>query len=255
MTLAFGVLLGLGSASPARAFTAATASLRNDRARVESVEYGPGTGGVGAGPLGVIESQVTFTAGPETFVSIEITDASGGSVLGRIDQSDQRAVFCSSTDQPIRIDAGFPVTVTLYEGRCLDGTPSTATTGTVVATFFRAAPRQGRSSDTREYSVTVPNAVGFSNEDAPRVLVTAVYFPEVLGRFASLRIEDDSGGPNYADVQQEDRIIARFCGQTSKPIRLRPSAGFTVLLFKGPCEGDSVSRVTHGFVEVSFSES
>lgn len=242
--LCSGALLsdGIATAAPA------------EGTRVETVEYSPGTGAVGGGPFGIVQSQVSFPPGPEVFVSLEIADASGGSVLGVADQSDQRAVFCGSTEEPILIDPGFPVTVTLYDGRCLDGTPSTATTGTVVATFLRGKLRQGQPSDAREYSVTVPNAVGFSGEEAPRALVTAVYFPDVLGRLAMIEIEDDAGGPVYAEIDQEDRIVARFCDRTNKPLRMRRSAGFTVLLFKGPCDGDSVSLVTHGFVEVSFSQ-
>ena len=83
------------------------------------------------------------TSSKDKYVKIEVTDQSGQKAGGYISQGDTDGdgvgnlfgEFCGAHAGPVAITPGIPVKVSLYNGTCSDGSPSTVTTGTVKATF------------------------------------------------------------------------------------------------------------------------
>lgn len=88
-----------------------------------------------------IETPVMDAA--ETYVKVEIQDASGLKAPGFISQGDQDGdgigdlygEFCGAHEAPVPLVNANPVRVSFYTGTCPDGTPGTTTTGTIVVTF------------------------------------------------------------------------------------------------------------------------
>ena len=114
--------------------------------RTETVEY-VGTSGFNNGTLTAFElvrcgedlpGCVKIETTPaDRFMSLELKDSTGQAVYAEVSQTigDGYIAVCSST-KTFKIGAGLPVYVWVLEGTCDDGaTPSTATTGTVTATF------------------------------------------------------------------------------------------------------------------------
>ena len=87
-------------------------------------------------------AEVSFSKGPEHFVSFEITDDSGEKVSAMFLPGDEDfgSVFCGSTSSPLPIPAGAEVRLEFFLGTCPDGTPSVPTSGKVEATFYRNLP-------------------------------------------------------------------------------------------------------------------
>lgn len=88
-----------------------------------------------------IETPVLDAA--ETFVKVEIQDASGLATPGFISQGDLDGdgvgdlygEFCGAHEEPIALENASPVRVSFYSGTCADGTPGTTTMGTIIVTF------------------------------------------------------------------------------------------------------------------------
>lgn len=81
------------------------------------------------------------TGGSEKYLSLEIKDASGlpsfatvGQDLDGDDFADTSHEVCGKTEEPIKIEAGYDVTVFLKQGPC-GGSPALVTQGTVSAIF------------------------------------------------------------------------------------------------------------------------
>ncbi|HVF52351.1 MAG TPA: hypothetical protein VNC78_01965 [Actinomycetota bacterium] len=80
----------------------------------------------------------------ETFLSLEIADASGlptrASVyVGNAAGTRFAGTFCGATQSPIRVEPGQEIMVQTSTGACADGSPAAATEGTVTATFYAPA--------------------------------------------------------------------------------------------------------------------
>lgn len=83
------------------------------------------------------------TTAKDKFVKIEVTDQSGQKAGGYVSQGDTTGDgvgdlfgdFCGAHAAPVAITPGVPLKVSLYNGTCADGSPSTVTTGTIKATF------------------------------------------------------------------------------------------------------------------------
>ncbi len=79
----------------------------------------------------------------ETFVKVEIQDASGLMAPGFISQGDLDGdgigdlygPFCGAHEAPVALENTSPVRVSFYTGTCADGTPGTTTMGTIIVTF------------------------------------------------------------------------------------------------------------------------
>jgi hypothetical protein len=79
----------------------------------------------------------------ETFVKVEIVDASGLAVPGFISQGDLDGdgigdlygEFCGAHEEAVALVNTSPVRVSYYTGTCPDGTPGTTTMGTITVTF------------------------------------------------------------------------------------------------------------------------
>lgn len=77
----------------------------------------------------------------EDLIRVAVHDAAGGPVAGVVWQAGPSGYeiigeFCSVTEVPIRSRyEGEPVSVNVYPGTCLDGSPSVVTQGTIEVTF------------------------------------------------------------------------------------------------------------------------
>lgn len=79
----------------------------------------------------------------ENRVSLSISDAAGGPVLGKVyfwrtdgrGWSDREVEFCTETDRSIAFRANEKVYVGAFIGSCANGSASVVTTGTVTARF------------------------------------------------------------------------------------------------------------------------
>ncbi|HEX2295669.1 MAG TPA: hypothetical protein VHN37_10215 [Actinomycetota bacterium] len=231
----------------AAAFGAHAGAAPRPAARTESAPYQPLEGEIGVGQPGPLVSTVTLPGGPENYVTVELTDASGGPVLAEIVQQDVITVFCGATDGPVRIEPSFDVTVRIHEGRCFGGGPAVATHGTVEATFERLPLK---STESKAYSAPANDTVGW--DDDPELIVRSedVYFLPAGRKYVSVEIEDASGTVGAKVLQEEERSRL-FCGRTDEPLRINPKLPFRVLLFDGRC-GDAPSVVTEGAVTVEF---
>lgn len=104
------------------------------------VVSGGASGCTGGNNVGCVEFPTTAK---DKFVMIEVTDASGQKAGGYVSQGDTNGDgvgdlfgdFCGAHAGPVAITPGIPLKVSLYNGTCADGSPSTVTTGTVKATF------------------------------------------------------------------------------------------------------------------------
>lgn len=107
--------------------------------------YTPTTARVG----GVCDSTLRIgcavfeTRPQEDLIEVTVDDAAGGPVAGVVWQAGPSGYevigeFCSATDVPIPSRySGEPISVNVYAGACLDGTPSVATRGTMEVTFSK----------------------------------------------------------------------------------------------------------------------
>lgn len=242
-TLGIALVLSLVAA----AFGANAGAAPRPTPRTESAPYQVMEGEVGVGQPGPIISTVTLPGGPENYVTIELTDASGQPVLAEIVQQDVLTAFCGATDGPVRIQRSFDVTVRIREGRCFGGGPGVATTGTVEATFER---RPLALTESKAYSAPANDTVGW--DDDPEVIVRSedVYFLPAGRKYVSVQIEDGAGTVGGKILQEEQRS-ALFCGKTDEPLQINPKLPFRVLLFDGRC-GGGPSVVTEGTVTVEF---
>ena len=220
-------------------------------ARTVTVEYEPVQGEVGVGPLGAILHAVSIPAGPEAFVSIEIVDASGAAVLGEIIQDKKGPSFCGSTEQPVQIRPHFDLTIYLYEGRCLDGSPSVASNGHIEATFYNTPPTRGRRVDVREYALVAPHVVGFG--DNGLILGGVSFDSGPRERYLTLAIDDDNATAVAAYVEAGANDIGGVCSRTDKPIRIPPNMNIEITLYAGQCDDGTPSFFTHGTVTATFS--
>lgn len=223
-------------------------------ARYETVEYSVGEGPLGAGRLGGIVASVLLPAGPERFVSIQVRDDSGAAVMAKIVQDDDVENFCGSTPNPVAIRPKFGVTVQLYIGRCLDGTPSVVTSGVIEARFtttagFGPGPREHEAN----YSMTAPGPFVGIDAPLPGNVITGYVVLQVFNeRRVRLEIVDRAGGAVQGQVVQGDREIARFCGRTPEPLRITPFENLFVYLHAGSCEDGTPSMPVQGLVKGVF---
>lgn len=219
------------------------------RGRVEKVPYQAADGSALTihSNFGLGLARVVLPGGPERFLSLRIEDSTGQPVAAEIVQSDSVADVCGSTEHPLRIEPNFDVTVTLYSGRCPDASPSIVTSGTVIATFLK------RSPDPRVQVAGYSPYEGATGIDSERgYLAAEITFPAGPERFLSVVIADDSGAAIPAEVVQDD-VVATFCGETAKPVRIRPNFPVTVEIFSGPCPEEGAGAATRGVVEATFS--
>ena len=118
------------------------------KSRVVSVRYAsPGDTAYEGGIGGVCTLNVTdpFTVCAsvepeygETYVSVEIKDVSPLPVAGAIMQNEKGvANFCGKTERPVWILSVSEVQFWAGTGTCKGGSPSVATTGEAVFTFYR----------------------------------------------------------------------------------------------------------------------
>jgi hypothetical protein len=128
------------------------ATFTGARRVVEETYHGAGVGGANmdASPVFLETSSTDAIGGTripagmgETYVSIEIADASGLPTRAAVymatgpGNEELLATICSSTDAPLRVEPGRDVIVRTTTGACPDGSPAAATEGTVTATFLR----------------------------------------------------------------------------------------------------------------------
>lgn len=71
----------------------------------------------------------------ELFARVEILDASGGEVHALVERSGGNVEVCGETEETVFLGSDDPFLVWIFAGPCADGTPASATTGTVVATL------------------------------------------------------------------------------------------------------------------------
>ncbi|MGH2756445.1 MAG: hypothetical protein ACRDI3_01510 [Actinomycetota bacterium] len=211
------------------------------------MNYEPMQGAFGPEQPGIVISSVTFPDGPENYVTIEIADTSGQPVMGKIVQEGDVALFCGSTDEPVRIHPGFAVTVQIHDGRCFGGGASVATGGVIKATFVQ---RSFQPTESKRYSAGGSQSVG-TDDPMPLARTADVSFLPAGRRHVRLAIEDESGTRVAAKVVQEAMRSQLFCGSTSKSIAVNPKLPFQVVLFSGACAG-SHSVVTDGTVTATF---
>jgi hypothetical protein len=153
VVLMLGLLAGAVTAAPAEAKKKKKkAPVRVERV-VEEAYTGGGIGvlvaGTGGGfcPFRDASNLECFEfplqAG-ETYIKVEVTDATGTSLAGSISQGDTDGdgvgnlygSFCGAHEEAIPMeDAAAPVRVSFYLGACEDGSPSLPTTGTIKVTF------------------------------------------------------------------------------------------------------------------------
>jgi hypothetical protein len=77
----------------------------------------------------------------ERFLMLRIEDATGLPVAGRVYSGAEEPVeICGESPEPIDVRFSGEILVHLVGGNCLDGTPSTPTTGTVEARLFSRRP-------------------------------------------------------------------------------------------------------------------
>lgn len=229
------------------------AGAKSTAARTETQAYEVG-GQPSASTLGPAFAKVTFQAGPERFAEFEVADAAGQPVLAEVVQDNRVDTFCSSTKEAIPIKPGFPVEVRLFEGRCLDGSPSVVTQGEVTARFLPVAPRVSSALE-RPYSVSAPGPyVGIDPPVPGNLIVANVIFPsQKLGR-ASLEIKDVTGGAVASVVYQGNKEVGRFCGKTSGPLKVRPGIPLELYIMTGVCTDGTQSAPTNGVVSAVFSK-
>jgi hypothetical protein len=104
------------------------------------VVSGGASGCTGGNNIGCVEFA---TSSKDKYVKIEVTDQSGQKAGGYLSQGDTDGDgvgnlfgdFCGAHLAPVPITPGVPLKVSLYNGTCADGSPSTVTTGTVKGTF------------------------------------------------------------------------------------------------------------------------
>ena len=223
--------------------------------RVESQPYEFG-GQAGGSVLGPIVSQAVFEGGPHRFAEFEVEDGSGQAVLAEIVQDDRIDTFCGATDEPIPIRPDFDVTIHLYAGRCVDGTPSIVTGGTVTARFLPGNPWAGDRSLDRPYSAAAPGPYfGFDPPLPGNAILTNVKVPVGQHRSISLEIEDASGAAVAASVLQGGSEIGRFCSSTAKRIPVRPWVAIEVYIHVGTCEDGTSSTPTSGVIKAVLQRS
>ena len=106
----------------------------------------PAAGAGGVGVAGCAEQDapgcVILNGGPETSISVKIVDQTGGEVAASVTQdtnddgqADSGTDICTQTTSPVSIQPHVDVNVFIFTGPCIDGTPASATTGTVTGTF------------------------------------------------------------------------------------------------------------------------
>jgi hypothetical protein len=241
----FGMLTG-----PVRP---ATAELSR---RVETATYTYGGGDpaityadVGAGAA----TTVAFPGGRENQLSLTIDDASGADVVAKISQLGHEVNICSSTDQPILIQPQDAVVVELYQGRCVDGTPSVVTTGKVKAVFSHAPP--GPRTETRDYSSTSSSAVVFDFEG--NVYPSGAQFLVGDERWVRPKVRDEAGIAMNAVVLDGDstRVLGHHCpGTRDLPIRVKPHSTIYVAIGEGGCDDQAPPAVpTKGSINATFT--
>lgn len=158
MKKALAVALSLGLLAGAMIAPADAAKKKKKKPvkteRVVEVTYqGAGIGIATPGPSGGIcpfsdyENQecieIPLELG-EKYIKVELKDAAGQKVAGFISQGDidgdgigdLYGEYCGAHEEPVEmLSESAPVRVSFYNGTCKDGTPSIATTGTIIATF------------------------------------------------------------------------------------------------------------------------
>jgi hypothetical protein len=128
------------------------ATFPGQRRTVEATYHGGGVGGadvdispffVGLSPTEAVGGASLQVGMGETYVSIDIADASGlptrAAVYLASSPVDEEflTTICGSTETPLRVEQGREVIVRPTTGACPDGSPAAATEGTITATFFR----------------------------------------------------------------------------------------------------------------------
>jgi hypothetical protein len=128
------------------------ATFTGARRQVEETYQGAGVGAAdfNASPVFIENSSTDAVGGAripigtgETYVSIEIADASGLPTRAAVyldrgqGNEELLATICGSTDSTLRVEPGRNVLVVPTTGACPDGSPAAATQGTITATFFR----------------------------------------------------------------------------------------------------------------------
>jgi hypothetical protein len=242
--------MGLALAASA---LAAPAVAGTQPVRTEVVPY-TAANEVGGSTNGPLVATVALPEGPERFAEFTVVDAAGADVLAEVVQDDVVDRFCTSTGQAIPVKPGFPVQIRLFAGRCLDGSPSAVTQGTIEAKFYSSNPSRD-SAMQRAYSITAPGSyVGIDPPVPGNVIIANVQFPVAPQSFVSLEIADASGGAVASVVYQGDREIGRFCGATSKPLKVGRWQPFTVDLHVGVCTDGVQSMPTNGVIKASFTK-
>ena len=155
--LIFALVLGLVAGAMAAPATAKKKKKKKPAPieRVVDLEYSApgigvaGPGGVGGGlcPFSDPTSQqcieIPLEVG-ETYIKVEITDATGQNVAGYISQGDTDGdgvgnlygEFCGAHAEPIALESTAPVRISFYNGVCAaDNSPAIATTGTIKVTL------------------------------------------------------------------------------------------------------------------------
>ena len=217
--------------------------------RVEKVEY---TANADDGitiftDLGVDFTTIQLPSGPEKFMSLSIEDATGAAVAVEVLQRNRIGNFCGSTETPIPIRPGVPVTLRLYAGRCPDGTPSVVTTGTLTATFVASMPPEARRQ-ARSYS-PYTGATGWNSDHG--WLVGEVEF-QPLDRRVRFEIEDASDTRVTGVVIQGDGELATFCGSTQSSILVDRFQPVFVRVFNGSGCQSGAAFASRGKVTAVF---
>ncbi|MDQ3981553.1 MAG: hypothetical protein M3271_02595 [Actinomycetota bacterium] len=71
-------------------------------------------------------------------------------------------------------------------------------------------------------------------------------------RFVTIEIADRHGLPVTGIVSQPDEESVHICGETDRPLRIKPYENVTVFLMNGAC-GGGASVVTTGTVTATFT--
>ena len=122
------------------------AAAGSSKSRTESGEYNTVTLTTDPDPVvaGRFSNGVRFETLPkEKYVSLTIADEVADNVRAMVGQDidgdgvdDEITEICNTTEAPIKITPGIPLTVWTQEGTCADGSPSTPTSGTIEAMFM-----------------------------------------------------------------------------------------------------------------------
>lgn len=103
--------------------------------------------------------------------------------------------------------------------------------------------------DVQEYSL--PRAVG-AETDYPGALLGVTSFEPLAAQAVSFVIEDAASPAVFAQIVQDDRVVATFCSATDAPVRIAAGVTVEVELFAAPC-GDGAGVPTTGVVRATFT--